>query len=69
MELAVASSFDVLFEWVGGMLSRVLENLYEKSSFLASFIPMLSLVRSYISTSNSNIDPLLTLVGMHGSFH
>ncbi len=51
------------------MLSRVLD-FREKSCFLASFTLMLSLVQSYISTTNlskSNIDPSLTSVGMNKS--
>ena len=57
--------------WVGRMFSRVLD-FRVKSCFLASFTSVLSLVRSYISTTNcscssSNIDHSLTSLGMHRS--
>ena len=54
---------------VGRMLSRVLD-LCAKSCFLATFTSMMSLVRSYISTtkrSNSYIDSSLTSLGMRNS--
>ena len=50
-------------------MSKVLD-FCEKSCFLVSFTSVLSLVQSYISTtnrSNSNIDPSLILLGMHRS--
>ena len=54
---------------VVGMLSRALD-LCAKSYFLASFTSMVSLVRSYISTtkrSSSDIDSSLTSLGMRKS--
>lgn len=51
------------------MFSRVL-CFWVKRCFLASFTFMLSLVQSYISTTNrssSNIDSSLTSLGIHGS--
>jgi len=55
--------------WVGWMFSRVLDFCL-KSCFLASFTSVLSLVQSYISTTNrssGNIDPSRTSLGMHRS--
>ena len=53
--------------WVGGIFFRVLD-LCVKSFFLPSFTSMLSLVRSYISTTNrsgsSDIDSSLTSLDM-----
>ena len=54
---------------VGGMLSRAL-GLCAKSCFLASFTSLMSLARSYISTtmrSSSDIDSSLTSLGMRNS--
>ena len=52
---------------VGGMLSRALD-LSAKSCFLASFISIVSLVRSYISTTErSDIESSLTSLGMRMS--
>ena len=55
--------------WVGGMSPSVLP-LCAKSCFLASFISIVSLVLSYMSTANlssHNIDSSLTAEGMRSS--
>ena len=55
--------------WVGGMSSSVLP-LCAKSCFLASFISIVSLVLSYMSTTNlssHDIDSSLTAEGMRSS--